>query len=62
MFASPPSGSTPPTRDALTRRRRIACHKQEGVDFVQRAQKVGFHRAVREPDDPFGNYGGGKKG
>ena len=35
----------------------IARHTQEGVDFVKRAQEVGFRQAVRERDDPFGDYG-----
>jgi enoyl-CoA hydratase len=35
----------------------IARHTQEGLDFVARAQQVGFRQAVRERDDPFGDYG-----
>jgi enoyl-CoA hydratase len=35
----------------------IARHTQEGIDFVARAQEQGFRRAVRERDDPFGDYG-----
>jgi enoyl-CoA hydratase len=35
----------------------IARHTQEGLDFVARAQRVGFRQAVRERDDPFGDYG-----
>jgi enoyl-CoA hydratase len=35
----------------------IARHTQEGFDFVARAQEVGFRQAVRERDDPFGDYG-----
>ena len=35
----------------------VARHTQEGLDFVDRAQKVGFRQAVRERDDPFGDYG-----
>jgi enoyl-CoA hydratase len=35
----------------------IARHTQEGLDFVDRAQEVGFRQAVRERDDPFGDYG-----
>lgn len=35
----------------------IARHTQEGLDFVARAQEVGFRRAVSERDDPFGDYG-----
>jgi enoyl-CoA hydratase/carnithine racemase len=40
----------------------IARHTQEGLDFVQRAQQVGFRQAVRERDDPFGDYGSRRKG
>ncbi len=39
----------------------IARHTQEGIDFVQRAQKAGFREAVRDRDDPFGDYGSRKK-
>jgi enoyl-CoA hydratase len=35
----------------------IARHTQEGLDFVARAQDAGFRQAVRERDDPFGDYG-----
>jgi enoyl-CoA hydratase len=35
----------------------IARHTQEGLDFVARADSVGFRQAVRERDDPFGDYG-----
>lgn len=35
----------------------IARHTQEGLDFVERAKEVGFRQAVRERDDPFGDYG-----
>lgn len=35
----------------------VARHTQEGLDFVERAQEVGFREAVRERDDPFGDYG-----
>jgi enoyl-CoA hydratase len=35
----------------------IARHTQEGLDFVKRAQEAGFRQAVRERDDPFGDYG-----
>jgi enoyl-CoA hydratase/carnithine racemase len=35
----------------------IARHTQEGLDFVERTQAVGFRQAVRERDDPFGDYG-----
>jgi enoyl-CoA hydratase len=39
----------------------IARHTQEGLDFVGRAQEAGFRQAVRERDDPFGDYGSRKK-
>ncbi len=35
----------------------IARHTQEGLDFVARAEEAGFREAVRERDDPFGDYG-----
>ena len=35
----------------------VARHTQEGLDWVARAQDVGFRQAVRERDDPFGDYG-----
>jgi enoyl-CoA hydratase len=35
----------------------VARHTQEGLDFVSRAQQGGFRQAVRERDDPFGDYG-----
>ncbi len=35
----------------------VARHTQEGLDFVARAQQVGFRQAVRERDDPFEDYG-----
>jgi enoyl-CoA hydratase len=40
----------------------IARHTQEGLDFVSRAGEVGFRQAVRERDDPFGDYGSGPRG
>ncbi|MCX7619589.1 MAG: crotonase/enoyl-CoA hydratase family protein [Acidimicrobiales bacterium] len=40
----------------------IARHTQEGLDFVRRAQEVGFRQAVYERDDPFGDYGSGPRG
>lgn len=40
----------------------VARHTQEGLDFVKRARDVGFRQAVRERDDPFGDYGSRKKG
>jgi enoyl-CoA hydratase len=39
----------------------IARHTQEGLDFVSRAGEVGFREAVRERDDPFGDYGSRKR-
>jgi len=39
----------------------IARHTQEGLDFVRRAEAVGFRDAVRERDDPFGDYGSRRK-
>ncbi|MFI5314476.1 MAG: crotonase/enoyl-CoA hydratase family protein [Myxococcota bacterium] len=39
----------------------IARHTQEGLDFVTRARGVGFRQAVRERDDPFGDYGSRKR-
>lgn len=39
----------------------IARHTQEGLDFVTRSQAVGFRQAVRERDDPFGDYGSRKR-
>jgi len=39
----------------------IARHTQEGVDFIARAQQAGFRQAVRERDDPFGDYGSGPR-
>jgi enoyl-CoA hydratase len=39
----------------------IARHTQEGLDFVARARTVGFRQAVRERDDPFGDYGSGPR-
>jgi enoyl-CoA hydratase len=39
----------------------IARHTQEGLDFVSRAGEVGFRQAVRERDDPFGDYGSRKR-
>jgi enoyl-CoA hydratase len=35
----------------------IARHTQEGLDFVARAEEKGFRAAVRERDEPFGDYG-----
>jgi enoyl-CoA hydratase len=39
----------------------IARHTQEGLDFVSRSRDVGFRQAVRERDDPFGDYGSRKR-
>jgi enoyl-CoA hydratase len=39
----------------------IARHTQEGLDFVTRANEAGFRNAVRERDDPFGDYGSGPR-
>ena len=39
----------------------IARHTQEGLDFVKRAQETGFRQAVRERDEPFGDYGAGPR-
>ena len=39
----------------------VARHTQEGLDFVARADRVGFRQAVRERDDPFGDYGSGPR-
>ena len=35
----------------------VARHTQEGLDFVDRAQEIGWRDAVRERDAPFGDYG-----
>jgi enoyl-CoA hydratase len=35
----------------------VARHTQEGLDFVERSAAAGFRQAVRERDDPFGDYG-----
>ncbi len=35
----------------------IARHTQEGLDFVKHSQQTGFRQAVRDRDDPFGDYG-----
>ncbi len=35
----------------------IARHTQEGLDFVRRSEEAGYRQAVRERDDPFGDYG-----
>jgi enoyl-CoA hydratase len=35
----------------------VARHTKEGQDFVARSRDAGFRQAVRERDDPFGDYG-----
>lgn len=35
----------------------IARHTQEGLDFVRRSGEIGIREAVRERDEPFGDYG-----
>jgi enoyl-CoA hydratase len=35
----------------------IARHTEEGFDFVHRAAEAGFREAVRERDEPFGDFG-----
>jgi enoyl-CoA hydratase len=35
----------------------IARHTPEGFDFVRRAAEAGFKQAVRERDEPFGDFG-----
>jgi enoyl-CoA hydratase len=35
----------------------IARHTEEGFDFVRRAGAAGFKEAVRERDEPFGDFG-----
>lgn len=40
----------------------VARHSQEGRDFVARATQVGIRQAVRERDDPFGDYGSRRPG
>jgi enoyl-CoA hydratase len=35
----------------------VARHTKEGLDFVARSNEAGFRQAVRERDDPFGDYG-----
>lgn len=39
----------------------VARHTQEGLDFVARSGEIGIREAVRERDDPFGDYGSRKK-
>src|SRR4249919_3863724 len=40
----------------------IARHTEEGHAFVRRAAEAGFKEAVRERDEPFGDYGLGGHG
>jgi enoyl-CoA hydratase len=40
----------------------IARHTEEGHDFVRRAAEGGFKEAVRERDEPFGDFGLGGAG
>jgi enoyl-CoA hydratase len=40
----------------------VARHTQEGLDFVTKAQQIGFREAVSERDRPFGDYGEGPRG
>jgi len=40
----------------------VARHTQEGLDFVERAQDIGWREAVRERDRPFGDYGERRNG
>jgi enoyl-CoA hydratase/carnithine racemase len=40
----------------------VARHTQEGRDFVTRAASAGIRQAVRERDDPFGDYGSRGRG
>ena len=35
----------------------VARHTSEGYAFQQRAAEVGFKQAVRERDEPFGDFG-----
>ncbi len=35
----------------------IARHTQEGRDFVEKTQSLGWRNAIRERDNPFGDYG-----
>jgi enoyl-CoA hydratase len=39
----------------------IARHTAEGQAFVERANELGWRQAVRERDDPFGDYGSRKR-
>lgn len=35
----------------------VARHTQEGLDFVARAEQVGWREAIHQRDRPFGDYG-----
>jgi enoyl-CoA hydratase len=35
----------------------IARHTPEGYEFARRAAEAGFKQAVRERDEPFGDFG-----
>ena len=35
----------------------VARHTQEGLDFVARSAEIGWRQAIRERDEPFGDYG-----
>jgi enoyl-CoA hydratase len=39
----------------------VARHTQEGLDFVSKSREVGIRQAVRDRDDPFGDYGSRKR-
>ena len=39
----------------------IARHTPEGYEFVRRAAESGFKQAVRERDEPFGDFGLGRE-
>jgi hypothetical protein len=40
----------------------VARHTPEGHDFVRRAAEGGFKQAVKERDEPFGDFGLGGSG
>ncbi|MFO7964860.1 MAG: crotonase/enoyl-CoA hydratase family protein [Desulfobacterales bacterium] len=39
----------------------VARHTQEGLDFVKKANEIGFRAVVRRRDEPFGDYGSGPR-
>ena len=47
--------------DEIPVRRTLERLRAEGLDFVARARAAGFRQAVRERDDPFGDYGSGPR-